>query len=356
MKKVYLKWGAAALLIAAVLVFLIFHGSFAGREKSAEKDAFRLGTFVRIRLYGDDEDFLSAALVSGDAEIVRLEGLLSANLPGSDISRINNAGGKFVKVERETAEVVSRAVDICKKSGGAFDPTLGALSSLWRIGTESARVPSRSEAEAAAATHDIDKVSVEKRTDGWYVKCGEGQRLDLGAIAKGYIGGMLHDYFKKIGVKRGIIDLGGNITAIGGGISGEPWHFGIQHPKKKRGEYFGVVSAPEDYSVVTSGPYERFFESGGRRYHHIFDPKTGFPAESDLASVSIAERDPALADALCTALFVMGSEKALCFLSENNNIAAVLVTNDNNVIVTPAASALFRLTDNDFRLSDSGEK
>ena len=151
-----------------------------------------------------------------------------------------------------------------------------------------------------------------------------------------------------------IIDLGGNLALIGSSPDGRPWRLGLQHPHKQRGEYFGVVNV-SDGSVVTSGPYERFFERDGVRYHHIFDPATGYPAKSDLDSVSIIDADSTRADALCTALFVMGRARAEKFLEKNTDLAAVLVlASGDKVLVTPAAREIFELTDKKFTVEVIG--
>ncbi|MDO4562147.1 MAG: FAD:protein FMN transferase [bacterium] len=343
---------AAALLLAAGVIYFAAGGKTAAPAEVAGEN-FRLGTYVRLRLVGSDKKFLERELAAADAEMVRLEGLFSANIASSDISRVNGAGGEWVKVAPETAALIKRSLQLAAETGGAFDPTLGRLVRLWGIGTDAARVPSAAEIKGALRG-GYKNVKVKETGGASYVKVQPGQWLDLGAIAKGRIADMLRDKLTAAGVERAIIDLGGNLAVLGVSPAGRPWLLGLQHPYRPRGEYFGVVEA-SDRSVVTSGPYERFFEREGVRYHHIFDPATGYPARSGFDSVSVIDRDSARADALCTALFVMGRAKAEKFLENNRDIAAVVVLDsEKRVLVTPAARRVFKLTDKDFHVESIG--
>ena len=199
---------------------------------------------------------------------------------------------------------------------------------------------------------DYSLIKTDKEHSSVYAA--QGQRVDLGGIAKGYIADRLCGFFRDKGVSSALIDLGGNLAVVGKAPSGEPWRLGLQHPLKPRGEYFAVVSA-SDESVVTSGPYERYFESGGVRYHHIFDTKTGYPADSDLGSVSVVSKSSADADAYCTALFVMGLDKSLEFLRSHREINAVLVSKDGrSVFVSAGLRNKFSLRDASMKLTFYG--
>lgn len=344
---------AAVLLLAAGL-FYLFAGGGAESPREAAGENFRLGTYVRLRLVGDDKKFLEKELAAADAEIVRLEALFSANIASSDISRVNRAGGEWVKVGPETADLIKRSLVIAAETDGAFDPAIGRVVRLWGIGTSAARVPDEPEIRAALRGGGYKNVKVREEDGESYVKAPDGLWLDLGAIAKGRVADILKERLVSDGVRGAIIDLGGNLALIGSSPDGRPWRLGLQHPHKQRGEYFGVVNV-SDGSVVTSGPYERFFERDGVRYHHIFDPATGYPAKSDLDSVSIIDADSTRADALCTALFVMGRARAEKFLEKNTDLAAVLVlASGDKVLVTPAAREIFELTDKKFTVEVIG--
>ena len=345
----------AAVLLLAVGALCVFSGRWPiGKPHEVTGENFRLGTYVKLRLLGEDKNFLEGELAAMDGEIVRLEGLFSVNIASSDISRLNGAGGEWVKVTPETAALVKRSLAIAALTDGAFDPAIGRIVRLWGIGTPGARVPKPAEIRAALRSKGYKEVTVRENGGECYIKTPPGLWLDLGAIAKGHVADILKEMLAADGVKRAVIDLGGNLDLVGDSPEGRPWRLGLQHPHKPRGEYFGVVEV-SDRSVVTSGPYERFFEQDGVCYHHIFDPATGYPAKSDFDSVSIIDRDSALADALCTALFVMGRAKAEKFLEKNGGLAAVFVlASEDKVLVTPEARKIFRLTDKNFTVDTIG--
>ena len=346
-KKIY------AAIIASLLILAMLVPSL--REKysepvKAERESYKLGTVVRLTVYGSDEKKLDSALTDAMNEIDRLEGLFSVNIPSSEISKVNSSKSGRVKVGRECADITSFSLRQAKMTNGAFDPTIEPIVKLWGIGTDSPRVPSSDEIKNALKYVDYKKISVK---DGFIIK-GEGQKLDMGAAAKGWIADRLAEMLKKRGIKSAIIDLGGNLSVIGESPKKRPWKLGLQHPAKPRGEYFAIVEA-SDTSVVTSGPYERNFTKDGHLYHHIFDTKTGYPAESDLASVTVISQNSALADTLCTGLFAMGLEKASeLVLSEG--VSAVFVSKDyKNIYVTKDISSALSLKDDTMKLHIIGE-
>ena len=335
----------AALSMAVIFLAARTYMSGLSEPSSAQRESYRLGTVVRLTVWGADKALLDRALDDSMAEITRLESLLSVNIATSDVSKINANSGRVVAVSPETKEVVALAIKNAEKTNGAFDPTIGSLVRLWGIGTKNARVPSDSEIDAARALVDYRRVFLYEKGGKSYVAVGRGQSLDLGGIAKGWIADRIDALLKERGVKSAIVDLGGNIYALGESPKGREWKLGLQHPQKPRGEYFAVVDAV-DISVVTSGAYERYFEKDGVRYHHILDPSTGRPAQSDLISVSVVSKKSADADALCTALFVMGLDRSAVFLKRHPDIQAVLVKGGNNaVFITPDLKGCFELTD-----------
>lgn len=338
-----------------VMLFISLYVDIAGWRTpiKAQRESYRLGTIVRITLYGDDSKRLSDALDLSMKEIERLENLLSVNIPSSDVSLVNRASGKYpVKISEETGFLLEKALGWSERTEGAFDPTVGKIVRLWGIGTDGAAVPGADQIKQAVALTDFRKVSVVHKAEGTFVQMAKGQRIDLGGIAKGYVTDKVRDLLIKEGVSSALIDLGGNIAVFGSPPKPGKWKLGLQHPFRPRGEYFGVAEV-SDVSVVTSGPYERYFESNGVRYHHIFDPATGYPAQSDLASVTIISPDSTDADALSTALFVMGVEKSISLLKELKNIEAVLVTKKPEgtiVYLTRGLSEAFILKEPDMKI------
>jgi thiamine biosynthesis lipoprotein len=172
----------------------------------------------------------------------------------------------------------------------------------------------------------------------------------LGGIAKGYASDAVAGYLKARGITRAIIDFGGNIFVLGSKAGNKPWRIGIQHPEKKRGDYIGVISV-SNKAVVTSGKYERFFEAGGKRYHHILDTSTGYPVENHLSSVTLVADDAMTADAMSTAVFATGLTEGLKMMETYEGIEAVLVTNDGLMHLTSGLVGLVTIANPGFRLA-----
>lgn len=347
---------AALSLLLLCLVLLAGCRFYSAVPEEYISEGFHLGTFTRLKLFGPDKSELKKAALSGEALIISLENKFSANIASSDIGRLNRAEGRPVQISRESYELLERSLQLARETGGNFDPAIGDIVKLWKIGTPEARVPSEKEISEALKKTSYKGIRLFRSEGRFYGQLPKGTAVDLGAIAKGRVADLLTAQFSSDGVKCALTDLGGNLAVLGSSPKGEDWRLGLQHPDKPRGEYFGIVTG-KDLSVVTSGPYERYFEKNGIRYHHIFDPKTGRPADSDLISVSVLDKDSTKADALCTALFVMGSRKASEFLARRPELAAVLVlAKGNRVLVTKAAQKLFRLTDESFSLQTVGGK
>lgn len=329
------------LLLVAVLFLASWLRFIKPNSFKSERESFKLGTVIKLTVYGRDKERLDRAVDNALSEITRYENLFSVNIPTSEISKINRVSHKNIKVSEPVVKLIIDSQKFAKDTGGAFDFTIGPIVKLWGIGTDKARVPEKAEIDKALGYVDYKKVSVTQDI----VRKGENQNLDLGGIAKGWIANRLVEKFKKENINSALIDLGGNIAVIGKSPEGRAWKLGLQHPYKPRGEYFAVVEATGT-SVVTSGPYERFFERNGVRYHHIFDSKTGYPSNSNLSSVTIISEDSGQADALCTAFFVMGHKKSIEFLATHKDIQAVLVIKDSKkVLITAGLQKSFTLKD-----------
>ncbi len=347
------------LVAAAVAVVLIMFLSRVNIDSGiqfpvkAQRESYRLGTIVRITLYGYDREKLDKALTQAMDEIERLENLFSVNIALSDVSLVNRASGDYpVKVSEETGFLIEKALAWSEQTEGSFDPTIGEIVKLWGIGTKKASIPAPAPLKRALSLTDFRKVLVTHGKSGIFIETAKGQRIDLGGIAKGYVTDKVKELLIKDGVSSALIDLGGNIAVLGSSPTSRKWKLGLQHPFMPRGEYFGIVEV-SDISVVTSGPYERYFESGGVKYHHIFNPATGYPAKSDLRSVTIISENSTDADALSTALFVMGLDKSISFLHKLKNIEAVLVAERPQGIIVHVTQGLkdaFVLKDPDMKI------
>ncbi len=296
------------ILAPALAVFLT---SCSGKEYT-ESDFFAMDTYMTVSVAGTEDDAAAA-----EAEIHRLDLLLTReNINLSDA---------------ELQELVRFSFRVSELTGGAFDITVGPLCDIWGFQGKNYRVPSAEEIAAALALTGYEKISV---TDS-AVTLPSGMSLDFGAIGKGYAGDKVSELLKSRNVTSAIISLGGNVHATGARSDSSDWRVGIRDPFTGA-DYLGYVDVT-DKAVVTSGGYERYFESGGKKYVHIIDPDTGAPSESDIASVTVISQSGALADALSTALYVMGSEGAERFCKETGckaegfEFAAVIVKDNGDI-------------------------
>ena len=312
------------------------------QEEPASLQFFSMDTVMTVNAYGPSgEDGVQAAR---DA-VNRLDGLLSRTDPDSQISQLNaHAGdGTAVAVDPDTAELLSFAQSVSQLLPGDFDVTIAPVMDAWGFTTEARHVPSAAELSAALALVDGSQLEVD--ADNATARLLQaGMEVDLGAVAKGFAAGKAEEALREAGVERATIDLGGNVTVIGTRPDGNPWRVAVKDPQNT--DSYLCVLELEDVTLSTSGGYERYFEEGGVRYHHIIDPKTGYPADSGLQSVTVVTANHVLADALSTALFVAG-EEAIDFWRGREDIELVLCTDDNRVVVTEGLEEVFQLYDQD---------
>lgn len=317
---------------AVILPFLL---AGCGSETAHSQDFYAMDTAMNITAYGANaEDAISESI----AYINALEADISRTRETSDIYAVNHAEGKTVTVSEQTADVLRRALELAEETEGYFDPTIAPLSDLWGIGTEDAAVPAQEEIDAALSLVDYTQVKL----DGTDVTLPAGMQIDLGGIGKGYAADHVAQILRDAGVAHATISLGGNIYAVGSKDRGLPWTVGITDPDEP-GSWFATLKV-SDTSIVTSGDYERYFEQDGKRYCHIFDPETGYPAETDLRSVTVVSADSTSSDAYTTALFVMGLDRATAYC-EAHDIEAIFVCSDHTVHVTDGLKDSFSMED-----------
>ena len=305
-------------------------------EAAAEMEA--MSTIVSISAYAPAAAEGQAAVRRSEEEIRRLESLWSATNPKSEIYALNASSGP-IEVSEETAMLVGFAKEMSERTGGAFDPTVFPIVDAWGFLTQQYRIPSDEEMADILLRVGSDKIAVSGNT----VALLGGAQLDLGGVAKGAAGDSVAKLLHASGISSGIINLGGNVHLVGARPDGQPWRIGIRHPSGSG--ILGIV-AVQDSAVVTSGMYERNFTVEDHLYHHIMDPATGRPAESDLLSATIIAREGMLADALSTGLFVMGPEKAADFWREYGSsqvvgFETILVTIENTVLVSEGIAKSF---------------
>ncbi len=303
-------------------------------QEEVSQDFYAMDTVMNITAYGKNAQDAVNDCVS---YINALEAEISRTKESSDVSALNAADGQSVALSDETADVLRRALALAEETDGLFDPTIAPLSDLWQIGTDDAAVPAQEEIDAVLASIDYENITL----DGTTASLANGAQIDLGGIGKGYAADQVAQMLRDAGIERAHISLGGNVYVIGEKETGTPWTVGITDPDQSE-EYIATLKVT-DTSVVTSGDYERYFEQDGVRYCHIFDPETGYPAETDLRSVTVVSEDSTMADAYATALFVMGFDSAWEFCEEND-VQAVFILDDHTVRVTGGLADSFTLT------------
>ncbi|MFQ5587059.1 MAG: FAD:protein FMN transferase, partial [Thermodesulfobacteriota bacterium] len=285
---------------------------------------------VSVQFWTDDETAAAEAARAVFDEFDRVDRLMTSWLDDSDVSKINRrAGAGGVKVSPEVIFVVTRALEIARKSGGAFDPTVGVLGRVWSFSGEKGRaIPSREEVEKLLELVDYRKVVVD-RERGTVSLGRAGMEINLGGVAKGYIVGRAVEVLKGGGISRGIVKAGGDMVVFD--RENNPFTIGIQHPRKSD-TLIGEISFA-NVAIATSGDYERYTVRDGVRYHHILDPTTGFPARGS-RGVTVLSRDPTLADALSTSVFVMGPTRGMALIEESPGVEGMIIDEEGEIIVS----------------------
>lgn len=324
--------GTLGLLIAALCIRQ--YGKEDGGT-ACTRQLFAMDTVMSFTAYGPKaEEAVDAAM----KEIERLDALLSTGNESSEISQLN-AAGSFL-VSEDTLKLLEEAESILQSTGGLFDVTVYPLMQLWGFPAGDYRVPTQEEISSTLSLVDAAQIQIE----GAQVTLGEGQQVDLGGIAKGYASDRVMELYREYGVTSGMVSLGGNIETLGTKPDGTDWKIGIRNPEITSGSGNGTEDVllaleVENQAVITSGGYERYFEENGETYIHILDPRTGYPADSGLLSVTVVSENGMLADALSTSLYIMGEADAAEYWrihgnDEGNSFELVLVDTSGKVYAT----------------------
>lgn len=304
-----------------VFMFLILTGCGSHQEQiKTEREVFAMDTIMNLTFYGEQGKTVMDLAIK---EINRLESLFSVTKEKSDIARINAAAGNAVTVESETYELIRQCQLYGDETEGFFDISIYPVVKLWGFTTEQYHVPSDTERNKALENVDYKKIEL---LPDHRIRIAKGMAIDLGAVVKGYLSQRIMELCKEQGVESVIVSLGGNVQALGVKPEGEPYVVGITDPKDGISIY-GTLQV-QDQAVITSGIYQRYFDEDGKRYHHIMDKRTGMPAENDLASVTVITEKGDRADALATALYVMGEEKAKEYQKKHPKIQLILIRKD----------------------------
>lgn len=318
-------FSVAFVFLCLLAVFTVLYAGEQTESEATSVSGFKLNTSVKITVYDEvDETVLNEALALCD----QYEKIFSRTREDSELYQLNHGtlpreDGWYI-LSDECAELIELGLSYSALSGGAFDITVEPVSSLWDFTSGEAVVPDAQELSDAQKLVDYQSVELKGNRIRF---AREGMGIELGAIAKGYIADRIKEYLVNEGVRHALIDLGGNVLCIGGKTDDAAFRIGIQRPFADRNEIIAAVQVA-DRSVVSSGVYERYFESDGVWYHHILDPRTGYPYDNGLVSVTILSDLSVDGDALSTTCFALGLEKGMELIDSMDHVQAVFITED----------------------------
>lgn len=336
-KKKLNKKSLIAIILCAVIVFGIVSYDFISGRSSCEKTSVAMGTVVTVKLFGfgakNDLDKI-------ETEINGLENsVLTWRKEGSDVYRINKGSGTQVSVSPDTVKIIGQCIDISDDCGGVFDITIGNVTKLWDFGGNNQRLPSDDEIKTALGSVGYKNVSI----SGNAVQIKKGQSLDLGAVGKGFVCDKIKELLDKGRTKSAVVSVGGSLLIYGN----RTFSVGIVNPDNDK-QSMGTLKL-KDTCVSTSGNYEKYFEQDGKRYHHILNATTGYPATSEFKSVTVVCESGLISDALSTVCYIAGYRKSIEILKKFD-AEAVFIFNNNAVRVTDGLSGKFTVTDDSYTL------
>lgn len=320
------------LLIPAILFVLLFLSACSAKQEVLSGRTFALDTLIELKIYEYPQKG-SDTLIQDSFDLIKsLENTLSMHIKGSDVDLLNqNAGIKPTKVSDLTYRVLQDSLFFSEKTDGLFDITAGPLINLWAIDPPNGHYPTQAELDATLPLIDYHKMHF--LGDNQIELEDKGMVVNLGAIAKGTIADQVKRFLLERGVTSALINLGGNVLTVGSKPDGSSFVIGIQDPSSTRGEYLLSIHA-DDESVVSSGDYERYFVYEGKIYHHILNPKTGFPADTNIKQITIVTPNSQTADGLSTSVLLLGVEKGIHLIESLEGVEAILISKDHYIYVT----------------------
>jgi len=323
------------------------------RDRIYRESRVVMDTITTITVVSPSEEEALRAIDAGFKEIKRLEQLLNYFSPGSEISRINRSSGiRPVKVSRETIEIIKKAIEVSGATGGAFNPAIGPVVKLWGFSRQdrTGTIPTEEAIRDALKLVDYRKIRINEEDSEVYLEV-KGMELDLGGIAKGYAADKAIEVIKGMGIKAALVAVAGDIRGYGLRPNGKPWHIGIQDPRAQDNSSVFATLYLRDKAISTSGDYQRFFIKNGRRYHHIIDPKTGYPSESSIISASVIADKGFMTDGLSTAMFIFPPEEAIAIL-ESLGVEGVIVDHDKRVYITRGLKGRVEIINKAYKISN----
>lgn len=345
------------LIVTLILIFFVQKNNSTSSIYSVSNSNIFFDTFVSITIYDDNKsnkNINQELILDCFEKCSYFEKIFSTTRSDSELFIINHSSDYDVRMSDSLSELISQSIYYNELSEGAFNFTLGTLCNLWNFKNKT--VPSQKDITEGLSIIKSFEIknnenilsfilnqNINENADKNYFENNNSinfqpgkPQIDLGGIAKGYIADKLKDYLTQKGVKSAIINLGGNVLLVGDKY-GKNFTIGINYPFSESGEEIAVVEL-SDKSIVTSGVYERYFQKDGKLYHHILDPETGYPVENNLYSVTIIANSSTTADALSTAVFVMGMDEGLEFINALEEVYAVFVTSENELILSNGLS------------------
>jgi thiamine biosynthesis lipoprotein len=322
----------AALVAAGLLVCATAHAG--GENRKISKTGSVMGTNVLVTFWAADEAAVDAAFEDAMAELERIDKLMTNWTPDSDVSKINAAAGdgKGVAVSAETFTVIQRSIEISKKSKGLFDITVGAFKGLWKFDQDmDGSLPTADEVSERLKLVGYKDIVLDKKKKTVRLKRKD-MAITLGGIAKGYAVDRAVEILRKAGFSSFIVQVGGDLY-VAGKKGTKPWVVGIRDPRSAKRDDMFATAAVEDHSFSTSGDYERGFVKDGKRYHHILDPRTGYPADKS-RSVTVMAKDCFTADAWSKVLFIEGADQAMKDIVEKLPDFEAVFVDDKNAVHT----------------------
>lgn len=335
--------------LAVVFIFSLTSCSSQAESEPFVNSTIAMGTVISTSLYSEDDDVSKSAVTDINKMINDLDrNKLSRNNDSSEIGKLNKE--KKAAVSDITLDCIRTCLSVSEKCYGLFDITVGDLSSLWGIGTENARLPSKEEIDGVIKDIDYFRIMI----DGSNVTIGDVQDLDLGAVGKGLACDEARKLLSKTEVTGGTVSVGGSVLVYGKNPNKEDGSFsvGIRDPFGAESDYIGVINTDE-CCISTSGDYEKVLEVDGKKYHHILNPKTGYPAESNVTSVTVVSESGILTDALSTACFILGYSQDSLELLEAFDAQAVFITKEKKVFYTSGLADKLNITDENFAVGEA---
>lgn len=303
-------------------------------EKKSSTSFNAMDTFMTIQAYGKKSD---KTIEKAKKLIFQIEQNISTTNPDSDLYKLNH--GENISVSEDTLTLTNYSLSFAKKTNGAFNPALYPITSAWGFTTGDYKVPSEARISELLGFTDYTKIKVQEKT----VNLELGMALDFGAVGKGYAGDQTLQLFHENGITSALLDLGGNIQALGKKSDGSEWNIGIKSP------WTGKAAAAlkvADKAIITSGGYERFFTADdGQNYIHIFDGKTGRPVNNGIAGVTIIADSGLYADALSTTMFVMGLDEAISYWKNSSDFEMIIFTETQDLYFTEGLTPKFSIID-----------